>query len=109
MLAASGLTAAGDQPDEKPAPLLGRLQADIEANRPPTATTPDRSVQIHVTHGARRQVEITRDAILHVLAADPTRQPAAASELETYLALAPSGPHAAEAAAWLRRYRRDNP
>jgi exodeoxyribonuclease V gamma subunit len=35
----------------------------------------DRSVQIHVTHGARRQVEVVRDAILHVLAADPTLEP----------------------------------
>ena len=55
--------------------MLTQLQADIEANRPPTAATADRSVQIHVAHGARRQVEITRDAILHALKADPTLQP----------------------------------
>jgi exodeoxyribonuclease V gamma subunit len=64
--------------------LLTCIQDDIRMNRPvafaadlAAATTggADRSVQIHVAHGARRQVEITRDAILHILAADPTLQP----------------------------------
>ena len=35
----------------------------------------DRSIQIHVCHGARRQAEVMRDAVLHVLAADDTLEP----------------------------------
>lgn len=64
--------------------LLGRLQKDITANRPPrfdrelagrVATGQDRSVQVHVCHGARRQAEVLRDAILHLLATDETLEP----------------------------------
>lgn len=62
--------------------VLGRLQRDIRSNTAPArAGTPtevdraDRSVQIHVCYGARRQVEVLRDAILHVLAADSTLEP----------------------------------
>ncbi len=32
----------------------------------------DRSVQVHACHGRARQVEVVRDAILHLLAEDPT-------------------------------------
>ena len=59
--------------------LLGRLQHDIRANALPApfgmSAGGDRSVQIHVCYGARRQVEVLRDAILHVLAADATLEP----------------------------------
>ena len=63
--------------------LLGRLQHDIRANALPAegdapvrgSADGDRSVQIHVCYGARRQVEVLRDAILHVLAADSTLEP----------------------------------
>ncbi len=63
--------------------LLGRLQQDIRSNTVPAesaaapgaASDGDRSVQIHVCYGARRQVEVLRDAILHVLAADTTLEP----------------------------------
>ncbi len=59
--------------------LLGRLQHDIRSNALPAPVEPaddgDRSVQIHVCYGARRQVEVLRDAILHVLAADRTLEP----------------------------------
>ena len=63
--------------------LLGRLQHDIRANALPAGGAApvgspadgDRSVQIHVCYGARRQVEVLRDAILHVLAADSTLEP----------------------------------
>ncbi len=58
--------------------LLERLQHDIRSNALPAAGAAadgDRSVQIHVCHGARRQVEVLRDAILHVLAADATLEP----------------------------------
>jgi exodeoxyribonuclease V gamma subunit len=70
------------------ATLLGRIQADICANRPPpgppapgqadarAALDPrDDSLQIHACHGRARQVEVLRDAILHLLAADPTLEP----------------------------------
>ena len=65
------------------ATLLGRLQHDIRSNALPApgvapvddAADGDRSVQIHVCYGARRQVEVLRDAILHVLAADTTLEP----------------------------------
>lgn len=59
--------------------LLGRLQRDIRSNVLPApvgaSADGDRSVQIHVCYGARRQVEVLRDAILHVLAADSTLEP----------------------------------
>ncbi len=62
--------------------LLGRLQQDIRSNTLPAegaapvdAAGWDRSIQIHVCYGARRQVEVLRDAILHVLAADSTLEP----------------------------------
>jgi exodeoxyribonuclease V gamma subunit len=68
--------------------LLGRIQADVRADRsPPGIPLPgvpdarphldraDRSVQIHACHGRARQVEVLRDAILHLLAEDDTLQP----------------------------------
>jgi len=52
--------------------LLGRLQHDLRANRPPEATLVDDpgddSVQFHACFGATRQVEVLRDALLHLLA-----------------------------------------
>ncbi len=70
--------------DAEPETLLGRLQADIRADRPSGdpaggARTPlaaaDRSVQVHACHGRARQVEVLRDAVLHLLRADPTLEP----------------------------------
>ncbi len=71
-----------------PVSLLGRLQADIRADRkppgPPLAGAEDprpeldpadRSLQIHSCHGRARQVEVARDAVLHLLAADETLEP----------------------------------
>jgi exodeoxyribonuclease V gamma subunit len=68
--------------------LLARLQADVHADRPPPgAPLPgrpderplldagDRSVEVHACHGRARQVEVLRDAILHVLAEDETLEP----------------------------------
>ena len=37
--------------------------------------TSDRSVQVHACHGRARQVEVLRDAILHLLDEDPTLEP----------------------------------
>jgi exodeoxyribonuclease V gamma subunit len=77
-----------DDRDAPPVSLLGRLQADIRADRqpvgPPLAGKPDarpvldradRSLQIHACHGRARQVEVVRDAVLHLLAADETLEP----------------------------------
>jgi exodeoxyribonuclease V gamma subunit len=68
--------------------LLTRLQADVRADRAP-AEVPlpgqgdarplldpaDRTVQVHSCHGRARQVEVVRDAILHLLEEDPTLEP----------------------------------
>jgi exodeoxyribonuclease V gamma subunit len=74
---------------DHPQTLLGHLQADIRADREPAvahASAPsvdtrpelsrdDLSVRVHACHGRGRQVEVLRDAILHLLANDPTLQP----------------------------------
>jgi exodeoxyribonuclease V gamma subunit len=65
--------------------LLERIQADVRADREPAgraagpADDPrlllddaDASLQVHACHGRARQVEVVRDAILHLLARDPT-------------------------------------
>lgn len=62
---------------QRPAPsLLAALQADLRAGGPPAGDhrllAGDRSVQVHACHGERRQVEVLRDALCHLLAADPT-------------------------------------
>jgi exodeoxyribonuclease V gamma subunit len=58
--------------------LLARVQADVRADRRPQprpVEPGDRSIQIHSCHGRARQVEVLRDAILHLLAEDDTLQP----------------------------------
>ena len=57
--------------DEAPpgAPLPG---AD---ERRPVLAQGDHSVQVHACHGQARQVEVLRDAVLHLLAQDPTLEP----------------------------------
>ena len=85
VLAASGFTATPiAAADPEPATLLAHLQHDIHDNRPPAfdpslaeraGSGADTTLQIHVCHGARRQAEVMRDAVLHVLAADPTLEP----------------------------------
>ena len=56
--------------------LLGRLRADLAADRAPEPTfrreMGDRSVQVHACSGPTRQVEVLRDAMLHLLADDPS-------------------------------------
>jgi len=67
-----------------PATLLERLQDDIRQNSAPrhdpaladaVETGGDRSVQVHVCHGTRRQAEVLRDALLHLLVARPDLEP----------------------------------
>jgi exodeoxyribonuclease V gamma subunit len=68
--------------------LLAAIQAGIRDDTPtpgpplpgvadgrPVLDPEDRSVRIHACHGRARQVEVLRDAVLHVLADDPTLEP----------------------------------
>jgi exodeoxyribonuclease V gamma subunit len=61
---------------DPPTTLLHRLQHDLRHGTPPAGDfvlgSDDRSVQVHACHGTSRQVEVLRDAILHLLADDPT-------------------------------------
>jgi exodeoxyribonuclease V gamma subunit len=82
---------AADIHHPTPAPadtLLRRLQADVradavppgpplpgEADRRPSLDPADGSLQVHACHGRSRQVEVLRDAILHLLADDSTLEP----------------------------------
>ncbi len=80
----AGTTGPVTGPDDAPAgrgpamptSVLARLQHDIRADALPAGDLVpdpgDRSVQLHSCHGPERQVEVLRDAILHLLADDPT-------------------------------------
>src|ERR671914_1178672 len=74
-----------DHPSET---LLARIQADVRANRVPPglplAGAPDarplldpddESLRVHACHGRARQVEVLRDAILHLLQEDTSLEP----------------------------------
>jgi exodeoxyribonuclease V gamma subunit len=94
-LVLAGAGAAADHHHElgprEPSTLLERIQADIRADRQPPGDAPapvddeppaadladpnDRSIQIHSCHGRARQVEVLRDAILHLLDEDPMLEP----------------------------------
>jgi exodeoxyribonuclease V gamma subunit len=78
------LVIAGDHADHHhggepvAATLLARIQADVRADRAPTAAAHDpgdRSIQVHSCHGRARQVEVLRDQILHLLGDDPELEP----------------------------------
>ncbi|MDP8988127.1 MAG: exodeoxyribonuclease V subunit gamma, partial [Actinomycetota bacterium] len=89
LTAGAGPQADHHRPLEAPATtLLQRIQADVRADRsPPGPPLPghgdarpvldagDRSVQVHSCHGRARQVEVLRDALLHLLAEDETLEP----------------------------------
>ena len=55
--------------------LLARVQAAVREDFELEPGPPDRSIQVHACHGRARQVEVVRDAILHLLAEDPTLEP----------------------------------
>ncbi|MFW0785044.1 exodeoxyribonuclease V subunit gamma [Gordonia sp. CPCC 206044] len=56
--------------------VLEALQEGIRDDQLRTGVAePDSSVEIHACHGAERQVEVLRDRLLHLFAADPTLQP----------------------------------
>jgi exodeoxyribonuclease V gamma subunit len=56
--------------------LLAQVQSDLRLDTEPATAfelvPEDRSIQVHSCHGPARQVEVLRDAILHLLADDPT-------------------------------------
>ncbi|HUY29703.1 MAG TPA: exodeoxyribonuclease V subunit gamma [Acidimicrobiales bacterium] len=83
LVAAAGVApvapARRDGPPGRPAEprtLLERVQRDIREDLAPDGTydvdPADRSIQLHACHGVTRQVEVARDALLHLLADDPT-------------------------------------
>ena len=65
--------------EQRTATLLERIQADVRGDRMPGDREPvdpdDRSLQVHACHGRARQVEVVRDAILHLLEEDDTLEP----------------------------------
>lgn len=77
VLLAAGVTEVPPLPQpERPATVLGQVQADIAADREPTPhDRADASVQVHACHGPARQVEVLREVVLGLLADDPTLEP----------------------------------
>jgi exodeoxyribonuclease V gamma subunit len=79
---------------QHPDTLLGWLAADLFADRAPqqrTMRTDDRSIQVHLSHGPARQVEVLRDVLANLYAADPTLEPRHVAvltpDVDTYAAL----------------------
>jgi exodeoxyribonuclease V gamma subunit len=64
-------------PDRTRTTLLERLQDDLRHDRAPVLTDVpgDASVAVHACHGPDRQVEVLREAVLGLLADDPTLEP----------------------------------
>jgi exodeoxyribonuclease V gamma subunit len=79
--------------------LLGWLQNDIRGNTVAPAgrhfAAGDRSVQVHACHGPARQVDVLREVLLGMLAADPTLEPrdiiVMCPDIETYAPLITAG------------------
>ncbi len=75
-----------ERPAQAPT-LLQQIQDDIRADRPPAGSAggdvdrrpllaaDDDSIRVHSCHGRGRQVEVLRDAVLHLLEDDPTLEP----------------------------------
>lgn len=90
VLAAQGVTGGEHRPvEDRPSTLLGLVQADIRADKAPPGPAKsagagdprpllaegDDSLRAHSCHGRARQVEVVREAVLHLLEADPTLEP----------------------------------
>lgn len=61
---------------ERPPTLLEQIQHDLRSDHAPGGIleprSDDRSITMHSCHGPSRQVEVLRDAILHLLVDDPS-------------------------------------
>ncbi|MBL8927343.1 MAG: exodeoxyribonuclease V subunit gamma [Pseudonocardia sp.] len=81
--------------DGPPVTLLQRLHLDVRDDRAPAGdhvlAADDRSVAVHACHGPHRQVEVLREVVLGLLAADPTLEPrdvlVACPDVETFAPL----------------------
>lgn len=88
----------------EPSTLLERIQHDVRHDRAPAGVPRqgqddgrallaegDRSIQVHACHGRARQVEVLRDALLHLLADDADLEPrdviVMCPDIETYAPL----------------------
>jgi exodeoxyribonuclease V gamma subunit len=72
--------------------LLQQVQAALRDDAPPTTTAvADGTVQVHACHGPPRQVEVLREALLHLFQEDPTLEPrdvlVMCPDVETYAPL----------------------
>jgi exodeoxyribonuclease V gamma subunit len=71
--------------------LLEVLQDDVRADRAPTRAPVDGSVEVHACHGPPRQVEVLREALLHLFQEDPSLEPrdvlVMCPDVETYAPL----------------------
>jgi exodeoxyribonuclease V gamma subunit len=82
-------------PEKAPSTLLERLQRDLRDDLVPAGdhvlAADDRTVQVHACHGPHRQVEVLREVVLGLLAADPTLEPrdvlVACPDVETFAPL----------------------
>ena len=64
------------EPAGAPGTMLGRLQDDLRADRPPVASgAVDDSLRVHACHGPARQVEVLREVLLRLFQDDPTLEP----------------------------------
>ncbi len=63
----------------RPNTILGRVQTELAHDavpaQPTRAAHDDRSLTVHACHGRARQVEVIREAVLGLLARDPTLEP----------------------------------
>ncbi len=92
LLRVGATSAPASGPPVRPETVLGRLQADVAANREPSGCgLEDDSIQVHACHGPARQVEVLREVILGLLADHPDLEPrdivVMCPDIETYAPL----------------------
>ncbi|WP_141278366.1 exodeoxyribonuclease V subunit gamma [Pseudonocardia hydrocarbonoxydans] len=73
--AAPGFTDHHHPAPDPPPTQLGRLQRALRDDDVTDVGAADGSVQVHACHGAHRQVEVLREVVVGLLAADPTLEP----------------------------------
>ena len=89
--------ASASRGSPRPLSALAQLQEAIRTDTPtrqdarPVIDPADRSVQLHACHGRARQVDVVRDVVLGLLAADPSLEPrdvvVMCPDIETYAPL----------------------